>query len=468
MNIQLAVNKIKDDKILNNLVSFFDNDIYLVGGSVRDYFMGKTSYDRDLIVTDIDAGEFAQNVAQFFDGKFIPLDVENHIYRVVLPDKINYFDITNPIENSLKKDIMRRDLTINSVAINLKTDEVIDYANGLNDLKNGILRCIKKENISDDYLRILRVFRFNSLLGFDIEQHTQLWLKEYANKVLNPAKERIHYELMKLFSGKYSHKTLLKMDDLGILETLFPFVKELKQVPKNSHHHLDLFHHSIETVKQVNRIYENADLEVEKHLNNIDISGFPRIAYLKLSAFMHDIGKFSTWTIEEDTKRHRFIMHDEVGAKLAKTYLKSRNFSNKEIEYISLMIHKHIYPASVVSCPELNSKIMMRYIRKMNNNCIDNIVLAQADRLSARGKDITQEIIDNNINGLNKLLNYYLEVRQTLKPLPKLIDGNEIMQILNIPPCEKLGQILSQIKELQISGEINTKEEAIDFVKRFE
>ena len=465
MNFQLAIEKIKNDKILNNLISFFNNNIYLVGGCVRDCLLGKNSLDRDLIVTDIDAADFAEQVADFFDGKFIPLDVENHIYRVVLPDKINYFDITNPIENSLEKDIMRRDLTINSIALNLKTNEFVDYVNGLDDLKNKILRCIKKENITDDYLRILRVFRFYSLLGFEIEQNTLSWIKENSKNVLDPATERIHYELMKLFSGKYAHDALIKMDEVGILAEIFPFVNELKQVPKNSHHHLDLFHHSIETTKQVGEIYKNSRQEIKEHLDNVDFGGFPRIAFLKLSAFMHDIGKFSTWTIEEETNRHRFIMHDEVGAKLAKTYLKKMNFSNKEIEYITLMIHKHIYPASVVSAPELTSKIMMRYIRKMDKNVVDNIVLAQADRLSARGNDITQDIINNNINGLNTLLNYYLEIRETLKPLPKLIDGHEVMNIMNINPGAQLGEILSQIKELQISGEINTKEDALNFVK---
>lgn len=157
MNFQLAIEKIKNDKILNNLISFFNNNIYLVGGCVRDCLLGKNSLDRDLIVTDIDAADFAEQVADFFDGKFIPLDVENHIYRVVLPDKINYFDITNPIENSLEKDIMRRDLTINSIALNLKTNEFVDYVNGLDDLKNKILRCIKKENITDDYLKMIKI-----------------------------------------------------------------------------------------------------------------------------------------------------------------------------------------------------------------------------------------------------------------------------------------------------------------------
>ena len=100
-------------------------------------------------------------------------------------------------------------------------------------------------------------------------------------------------------------------------------------------------------------------------------------------------------------------------------------------------------------------------------NVIDNIILAKADRLSARGEAITEDIVKENLNGLEKLLNFYLEKRDTMKPLPKLIDGNEVMQIKKIKQSPLLGEILNALKEAQLNGDINTKEEAIDFVKNF-
>lgn len=465
MNIQILKNKIQEDEILNNISSFFQNQVYLVGGSVRDYLLGKTTYDRDLIVVDEDAKSFSLKLAEFFGATHIPLDEVNKIYRIVLSDKENYLDITNPVENSLEKDIMRRDLTINAIAVNIQTGDVIDLCNGISDLENRLLRGVREENFIDDPLRLLRVFRFYSVLGFNLEESLVSIAKKYSNLVLNPAKERIEYELMKLFDGQFADEALLKMDECGVLEKYFPFVKELKQVPPNLHHHLDLFHHSVETVKQIGILYNNSSEEVKAHMNKIDFGGFSRIAHLRLAGFLHDIGKFSTWTIEEDTGRHRFIKHDDVGAKLAKPMLKSMCFSNKQIDYLTLMIKKHMYPTAVVSAPELTDKVMMRFVRKMEDNAIDNILIAQADRLSARGPEITEDIVNENISALNNLLEFYLKAKETLKPLPKLLDGNEVMSILSIKPSPQLGKIMEALQEAQISGDILTKDEAVAFIK---
>ncbi len=459
--------KVRSDEILAKIIAQFDNEIYLVGGAVRDFLLGKRTYDRDLIVLDEDARAFAVELSKFLDATFVPLDEENKIYRLVMSDKINYIDVTNPIENSLERDLMRRDLTINSIAVNLKTFEVIDLCGGITDLQHGVLDCINVQNFEDDPLRLLRVYRFQALYGFELSHQVIEAACKYSDMVVKPAQERITCEIIKLFSGPFAYKALLNMDKTWILEKIFPFVKELKQVPKNTHHHLDLFHHSIETVKQLSGIYANSSPEIKEHMNRIDFGGASRIAHLKLAAFMHDIGKFSTWTIEEDTGRHRFIKHDDVGAKMTYQLLKRMSFSNKQIDYIASMVKNHIYPSQVVASPEVNDKVMMRYIRKMSNNSIDNILLAQADRLSARGEAVTDEIVENNINNLNRLMQFYLDVRETLEPLPKLLDGKEVMQILNIPPSPKLGEIMDALHEAQISGDVVDKNMAIEFIKDF-
>ena len=466
MNTKI-IDKVKNDELLNIIKDNFNEDIYLVGGAVRDFAMGKNSPDRDLIVSGADARDFSLRLADFFNAAFVPLDEVNKIYRVVLPDKVNFFDVTNPVENSLDKDLARRDLTINAVAVNLRSLNIIDNFGGLCDISNKTLNAISEDNFVDDPLRILRVFRFMSVLGFAISDELLDIVKKHSQLLSVPAVERVNYELLKLFGGKAAYDAVLALDNAGILEMLFPFVKDLKKVPPNTHHHLDLFHHSLEVVRQIQLYYDEAQGDVKSHLDEISFGAHSRLAFLKYAGFMHDIGKFSTWTIEQDTGRHRFIKHDDAGAKLAVPYLKKLNFSNKQIEYIASMIKNHMYPSQVISAPDATEKSLMRFVRKMDTNAIDIIILAVADRLSARGEAVTVTMVNENISGLQKLMDFYISVKDSLEPLPKLLSGNEVMQILNIKPSPLLGKIINELHEAQLSGDVMTKEHAIEFVRNF-
>ena len=448
---------IRDDFVLKEI-----NEGYLVGGSIRDLFTKNCVFcDRDISIKG--AENFARKIANKWDGTFIELDSENKIYRVVLPDKINFLDISELQGNSIEEDLKRRDFTINAIAYDLANDKFVDVTGGLKDLKNKVLRHIDDKNFEDDPLRILRAFRFYAVTGFKMTIELENALKKYLPLALNPAKERINYEIMKLFGGDFVSGALLKMDEFGLLEKIFPCVTEMKKVPPNTHHHLDLFHHVVETVRQIEILYNKISGFEKEHLDAIDFGGFPRINHLKLAGFLHDIGKFSTWTIEEGG-RHRFIKHDDVGSKMVVPLLRDLKFSKKQIEYISCMIKNHIYPSNVIVAPSLNDKVMMRYVRKMGDNVIDNIILAKAVRLSARGVDITEEIVNANISGLDKLLDFYISKKDTLAPLPKLIDGREIMEILNIKPSPKLGEIINAINEAQLNGDISTHEDAVKMV----
>jgi putative nucleotidyltransferase with HDIG domain len=463
MNSKLEViEKIKNDEIIKKIIDFSKNtEVYVVGGCVRDCFLGAKNFDKDLVVEN--SRDFAVGLAEVLDGKFIPLDEEFKIYRIILKDKITCIDIAAPIGGSIQADLLRRDLTINSIAVNLKTFELLDIAGGISDLENKKINMISEENIIDDPLRILRAYRFAATLGFDIEENFARIIEKHATEISKPAQERVNYELLKLFGGDFASQILLDMDAAGLLEVLFPVINELKKVPKNAHHHLDLFHHSIETVRQLELIYQKSEKRVIEHMNCADFGGATRIAHLKLAAFLHDIGKFSTWSIDEDG-RHRFIKHNDVGAKMAEKILRKSKFSKKQIEYISKMIKFHIYPSNVIAAPNLTEKVYMRFVRKMDADAVDIILLAQADRLSARGVEITQKIVDDNINGLANLMTFYLDVKESLKPLPKLLTGNDIMNIFKLPPSPKLGEVINELKEAQISGDVNTKEEAIAYV----
>lgn len=462
------IEKIKNDKIINAIKDNAQGvDIYLVGGVLRDFHLEIENFDKDIIVDKTDARDFAQNLAEKLNASFVPLDEENKIYRLVLQDKINYIDVANPIGKSLEDDLKRRDLTLNSIAINLKTFEILDLNNGINDLKEGKIRHISEQNMLDDPLRMLRAYRFQAMLGFDLDDKLKEIVKKHAQKIHKSASERISYELLKLFSGDYSAKTLAEMDESGLLKEILPVCEELKKVPPNSHHHLNLFEHSIEVVNQIQILYEKSRIEIQEHLQKIDFGGATRLAHLKLAGFLHDIGKPDTWTIEEDTGKHRFIKHDDLGSKTAINMLKQAKLSKKQIDYIAKMIKFHIYPSHVVITPDITEKIYMRFIRKMENEVIDVIILAMADRLSARGVEITNDIVEKNLNNLQMLMDFYLQIKDSLKPLPKLISGEEIMEILQISPSPKLGKIIKAMQEAQLSGEISTREESLAFINKF-
>lgn len=473
MSTNKIIEKIKSDKIINLIIDYAhtyfkklanDSEIYIVGGAVRDFYLNKENFDKDIIVDKVNAEEFARNLSNSMNATFIALDDVNKIYRLVLKDKINCIDVAGLMGDTIEDDLKRRDLTINSVAVNLKTFEMLDFTSGINDLKSKKIRHISEQNFVDDPLRLLRVYRFQAMLGFDVDNELVKIIKKHAPKIKKSAVERITYEFLKLFSGKFSAKTLIEMDKTGLLREILPISQELKKVPPNLHHHLDLFSHSIEVVNQIQEIYEKSSQEVKNHLQKIDFGGSTRLAHLKLAGFLHDVGKPDTWTIEEDTGKHRFIKHDDVGSKMVTKLLKDAKFSKKQIDYIAKMVKFHIYPSHVVSSPEITEKIYMRFIRKMGNEVVDVIILAMADRLSARGVEITNEIIEKNINGLNSILNFYLNIKDSLKPLPKLLSGEEIMKLLNLKPSKELGDIIKSLQEAQLSEDIKTKQDAIKFV----
>lgn len=460
------IDKIKRDEVINLIQKYTkDIEIYLVGGALRDFYLDKQNFDKDIVVNNVNTEEFARNLAKAISATFIMLDEENKIYRLVLKDKINCIDIADLVEGNIEEDLKRRDLTINSIALNLNTLEILDVVGGVNDLKSKKIRHISEQNFIDDPLRLLRAFRFEATLGFDLDDELVKIITKHVSKIHKSAVERINYEILKLFSGEFSSKALAEMNKAGLLKEILPIAEELKKVPPNLHHHLDLFSHSVEVVKQIQEIYEKSGPEVQEHLEKTDFGGTTRLAHLKFAGFLHDIGKPSTWTIEPETDKHRFIKHDDVGSKMGAKLLKTSKFSKKQIDYVSKMIKYHIYPSHVVSSPEINDKIYMRFIRKMEDEVIDVIILAMADRLSARGVEITDKIIEKNINNLQSLLNFYLNIKDSIKPLPKLLSGEEIMELLNLQPSKELGNIIKSLQEAQLAGDVMTKEEAISFIK---
>ncbi len=432
------------DSLIEKIKPYIKNyDSYLVGGYLRDLLSGEISPDRDIAIKCDNLAKLTKKIADELNGSFVELDPVNEIYRVVFGN--DYIDFAKLLNNNLIDDIKRRDFTINAITYDINNEKFVDITGGKKDFEEKIIRTYKISNLSDDPLRTLRAIRFQAKLGFRIDDEIINFIKENNSLILNVAPERIHQELIKTFEGKFLIDALFSMDETGLLDVIFPFFKDIKKIPPNSHHHLDLFHHLIETTGNI-------------RINKPE---------LKLAAFIHDLAKPDCWTIEPETGRHRFIGHDELGAKKVVPFLKKLKFSNKEIEYISKMVQFHIYPSALMKDENVTERAIIRFIRKIGDDTLDLLELARADRLSARGPAVSDEMIEVNLSNLEKLKEKYFEISPKLKEMPKLVDGNEIMQILNLKPSPKLKEIIDEIKELQLEGKINTKEDAINFLKNY-
>lgn len=432
------------DSLIEKIKPYIKNyDSYLVGGYLRDLLSGEISPDRDIAIKCDNLAKLTKKIADELNGSFVELDPVNEIYRVVFGD--DYIDFAKLLNNNLIDDIKRRDFTINAITYDINNEKFVDITGGKKDFEEKIIRTYKISNLSDDPLRTLRAIRFQAKLGFRIDDEIINFIKENNSLILNVAPERIHQELIKTFEGKFLIDALFSMDETGLLDVIFPFFKDIKKIPSNSHHHLDLFHHLIETTGNI-------------RINKPE---------LKIAAFIHDLAKPDCWTIEKDTGRHRFIGHDELGAKKVVPFLKKLKFSNKEIEYISKMVQFHIYPSALMKDENVTERAIIRFIRKIGDDTLDLLELARADRLSARGPAVSDEMVQVNLSNLEKLKEKYFEISPKLKEMPKLVDGNEIMQILNLKPSPKLKEIIDEIKELQLEGKINNKEDAINFLKNY-
>ena len=432
------------DSLIEKIKPYIKNyDAYLVGGYLRDLLSGEISPDRDIAIKCDNLAKLTKKIADELNGSFVELDPVNEIYRVVFGE--DYIDFAKLLNNNLDDDIKRRDFTINAIMYDINNEKFVDITGGKKDFEEKIIRTYKISNLLDDPLRTLRAIRFQAKFGFRIDDEIVNFIKENNSLILNVAPERVHQELIKTFEGKFLIDALFSMDETGLLDVIFPFFKDIKKIPSNSHHHLDLFHHLIETTKNI-------------RINKPE---------LKLAAFIHDLAKPDCWTIEPETGRHRFIGHDELGAKKVVPFLKKLKFSNKEIEYISKMVQFHIYPSALMKDENVTERAIIRFIRKIGDDTLDLLELARADRLSARGPAVSDEMIEVNLSNLEKLKEKYFEISPKLKEMPKLVDGNEIMQILNLKPSPKLKEIIDEIKELQLEGKINNKEDAINFLKNY-
>ncbi|MBI4722055.1 MAG: CCA tRNA nucleotidyltransferase, partial [Candidatus Stahlbacteria bacterium] len=202
-------------------------EIWLVGGAIRDAVLGVQVKDFDFALKD-NASDFARQFANEINGTYVLLDAKNDESRVVYKNQI-VFDFIH-IE-TIENDLARRDFRINAMAMRLPCFELVDPYGGLKDIERKRIKMVSESALVADPLRILRGFRFKATLGFKIEVNTLKALAKYKELLPNVAPERIHYELFTLLDSPNSYKTLRQMTRYGVLQTIIPVIRLMEDVP---------------------------------------------------------------------------------------------------------------------------------------------------------------------------------------------------------------------------------------------
>lgn len=462
---------------LLNYLANIDGDIYLIGGFLRDLIAGNKSKDLDFILIDSCAVEFCKEISLKFAGTHILLDKETGTTRFILKDELSQgysFDFTNVAKASLEADFKRRDFTVNALAINLKEPEVIiDFFNGLEDLKEKKIKEIALQNFVEDPLRMLRAFRFASEICGEISKESISFIKDniqiFDKKI---SSERISGEIWKILDNNNSFKYIKQMSEIGLLEKIFPELTPMRKVTPNDHHHLYLYDHSLELIKTFEenfcKIPDWAKEELEKSFGLLDSPNIK--AVIKLGCVFHDIGKPETWEIKDvnGLEKHTFIGHDKLGADMVNAIGERLKFSNSISETLANLVRYHLRPFQLSNNDSpITDRALYRFFRDLGEDTPRLLMLSLADLHATLGPKITKEDIEKSEKLILFLFDEYkkhLDKEIEKAKRPKLLDGNEIMKITGMEPSRKLGDLMKELDEAIAVGEIKTKEEAASWV----
>ncbi len=422
-------------------------ELALVGGPVRDAFLGRELTDLDFttdarpddilrIITPIstarwDIGRAFGTIGAKIDGE----QVEITTYRADAYDG----ETRKPevvFGDSLEADLGRRDFTVNAMALRLPERVLVDPTGGLDDLLAGRLRTAAAAEVSfaDDPLRMMRAARFTSTLGFRLDPEAAEAMTALADRIGNISAERVRDELVKLLSADSPRAGLETLVDSGIADLVLPELPGLKLTVDGEHRHKDVYEHSITVLEQA------IDLERSR----ASLGPGPDIV-VRIAALLHDIGKPSTRRFE-GRGVVTFHHHDVVGAKMARKRLRALRFDNDTIARVSLLIELHQRFFGYTEGGWTDSAVR-RYVRDAGEELERLHILTRADvttrnrrkadRLGFAYDDLEQRIAE-------------LAEREEMEAVRPDLTGEDIMRILDLPPGPDVGRAYRFLLELRL------------------
>jgi poly(A) polymerase len=443
--------------LLVKLGTLFTNagfELALVGGPVRDAFLGRETNDLDFTTSanpDQILSVLKGNVDAHWDigrdfgtigARIGDTTVEITTYRADQYDA----DSRKPhvvFGKDLNDDLFRRDFAVNAMALRLPEGVFVDPFNGLQDLLDGVIRTPGKpeDSFSDDPLRMMRAARFASQLGFQIHEDTFSAMKSMADRIEIVSAERIQVELSKLLLGANPREGLEALVDSGLAQIVIPELPALKLEIDEHHHHKDVYQHTLTVLEQA--------IDYEKDY------GLEGDLVLRLAALMHDIGKPATRKLETGGGV-TFYHHDVVGSKLAGKRLKELKFDNETIKAVSRLIELHLRFFGYSDQPWSDSAIR-RYVRDADEQLLRLHALTRADVTTRNQKK--SDRLAHAYDDLEKRIAILAE-QEELNAIRPDLSGEEIMEILGITPGPEVGEAYRYLLELRLDEGPLSEEEA--------
>ena len=458
---------------------------FLVGGSVRDALLGKTTYDVDIVI-DGSPHEIGPELAATVEGRLVSFDVPRDMVRIVVSSESSKTDIdlARMIGDSIREDLCRRDFTVNAVAIELQDAlygdfTLIDPLGGVADIESRTIRAVSDTVFLDDPVRMMRAVRIASETGFDIDVHTQSIIRRDVHRLSESSAERLREVLLRTLAAPGAGTAINRMDSLGILSALIPELDAAKGVVQPREHYYDVFGHLIAAVEYADQIvtdrYDTDFVEnmmprfdsMNEYFDQEVTDGHSRGTILKLTALLHDIAKPQTKTVEP-SGRVRFFGHSQEGEAIAARILRRLRFARSGERLVCSMIRHHLRPRQMAGRGELpTDRAIHRYYRDLGDSALDTLYLNMADFLAARGPLLTAEEMAVQVRVIGHILKVGPQKpRAESSGRRGLLTGHDIMDELNIGPGPLVGRLLAAVAVAEADGSVSTRAEALNLARK--
>lgn len=474
---------------LRSLLSARHQPVYIVGGTVRDAVLGRPIHDIDLAVAE-GALSLTFELADALARPAFVLDRERDVGRILLADEELFIDIARFRGPTLESDLRGRDFTLNAMALPVgghTIGDIIDPHGGLGDLERSLVRSVHARSIADDPIRALRACRFVAQLGFSLTRATATSAAAAAPLLPDSTSpERIRDELSRLLMTGAPVMGFELLHELGLLGRVLPDLAALDGLAQSPPHHEDVLRHTWRVLGYLAAIGQLVDGRkpmdewghavealvlpyqdaLSNHLMSIVDGGMSGRLLLLWGGLFHDIGKRRTQTTDDDG-RIRFWGHDEIGADVAARIVSSLSFSNEAKRRVRTIVSGHMRPLQLaLERRPPSRRATYRYFRALHEGGLDVGLLALADHLATYDGIGDRDSWESLLRVVGSLYQtYFTGYEQTVSP-PRLLSGQDIIAALDEPPGQEIGRLLRLLEEAQASGEVNSRTEALAFVRR--